>query len=424
MNLDPYELDAAARNQDATRQRTAKNREIAKKDLPENLTIASFTAYRQITASRLECLRQAKFDQPVISLYMNLSPDRQIRQKQIYLTLFNSLKHTALHENQSYLDQLAHRQKQAVEHDLLQIHEYLQHRFEPVQARSMALFKSVDQLAWLFTLPLPGHDYLAIDSDPYTMPLVVQSDKQRSVLVLHLELAQATFYRYWSGHISQLDVINSQVPDLSIDLSRPNKVQRHNYEHLNRHFKQACSRLGALSRRPGLSEIILMGDRRALDIFEKDCLTDDKQQQVITTLPYLPGSTEGEIAEQVQVALQDREVAEEGYYLDMIHRENGQNGIVKGLDEVISAQNRHLIRSLLVNMDLKQPGHYCDHDQYISTNEQICPMCERQMLKIDNVVEKLVELASQYQVDYKIIRQQSDQLDKFGGIAATMYDVQ
>src|SRR5690606_38048157 len=98
---------------------------------------------------------------------------------------------------------------------------------------------------------------------------------------------------------------------------------------------------------------------------------------------------------------------EEGYYLDMIQRESGQNGIIRGLNEVISAQNRHMVRSLLVDINLKQLGYYCDNDQYISTTENICPICERQMVEVDNVVEKLVELASRYQVDYKVIRQQS-----------------
>lgn len=424
MNQDPYELEAAARNQDATRQRTIKNKEIAKKDLPENLDTVNFDVYSQVTSSRLECLRGAKFDQPVISLYINLSPDRQVRQKQIYLTVFNSLKHTAMQENQAFLSQLSHHQRQSLEHDLLQIHEYLQHRFEPEQTRSLALFKSGNQISWLFSLPIPGHDYLAIDPDPYILPLVIQADEQHSAMVLQLGLDYATFYRYRSGKLIELDSIKSQVPDLSIDLSRPNKVQRHNYDHLNRHFKQIYERLGALNRKHGMLDVVLMGDTRAVEIFQHDYLANDKQLHIIATIPSVPGSSDGEKAEQVYSALQQQEVAEEGYYLDMIERENGRDGIVKGLNEVISAQNRHMIRSLLVNMELKQTGFYCNRDQYISTSEDTCPICEQRMLEIDNVVEKIIELASEYQIDYKIIRQQSEQLDKFGGIAATMYEVQ
>ena len=181
--------------------------------------------------------------------------------------------------------------------------------------------------------------------------------------------------------------------------------------------------MSTLARRYDLAEAVLMGEERIGNLFIKDNLMHT-QPSTITQLSYLPGSTEGEMATQVYDALQQNEVAEEGYYLDMINREGGRDGIVAGLDEVISAQNRHLIRSLLVDKELKQPGYYCDHDQYIATDGATCPICERQMLAIDNVVDKLVELASQYQVDYKIIRQRQDELLKFGGIAGTMYDIQ
>src|SRR5690606_40351518 len=119
-----------------------------------------------------------------------------------------------------------------------------------------------------------------------------------------------------------------------------------------------------------------------------------------------------------------KEVAEEDYYLDMLHKEEGQNGLIKGLDEVISAQNRHMVRSLIVDKDLKQKGYYCDHDNFVSTDAASCPLCGREMLMIENVVDKIVELASHFQVDYKVIRQNTDQMEEFGGIAATMYDVQ
>jgi hypothetical protein len=424
MNLDPYELDAKARDDNATRERTAKNKEVQKTQLPHSIPKYDFSLFRQVNMSRLECLTKGKFDSPVISLYINLSPERLLRQKDVFLTVFNSLKHTAFQENKAFIESLSHQQQMQVEDDFTVIQHYLQSNFDATDTKSIALFKSGAELQWMFNLPIPGDDYLAIDPDPYTLPLIVHLDEQRTALAVHVEVDHASFYAYRSGSLRQLDAIKSQVPDLSLDISRPNKVQRHNYEHLNRHFKSVCDKLSRLARRHDLSDLVLIGDERVINNFQKDCLTPDVQQRVIAALPYHPGSTEGELAEQIQQELQRHEVAEEGYYLDMIHRENGRDGIIKGLDEVISAQNRHMIRSLLVDKELKQPGYFCDHDQYISTTENICPMCERQMLAIDNVVDKIVELASHYQVDYKIIRQRQEEISQFGGIAATMYDVQ
>jgi hypothetical protein len=329
-----------------------------------------------------------------------------------------------MQENQPYLDRITHQHKKSIEQDLLQIQEFLQHRFDPSVARSIALFKSDEQLSWLFTLPAPGQDYLAIDPDPYTLPLTLSRDKQQSVLVVKLEIGITSYYSYRNGALGLLEAIKSQVPDLSLDKSRPNKVQRHNYAHLQQHFKKSAERLNQLAKRHNLYQILLVGDDRVIANFKHDCMDLDKQERVVATLPLTPGTSQAELAQRVYDTMEEQEVAMEGYYLDMIQKEDGQNGLVKGLNEVISAQNRHLVRSLLVDKDLKQPGYYCNHDKYLSTDSSTCPLCGRQMLMIDNVVDKLIELASQYQVDYKIFHQQTEQLNEYGGIAATMYEVQ
>ena len=419
MNQDPYEFDAKARNDQTSRDRTAKNKQVLKNHHSPSLAKLNFSQYRRVTPSRIDCLTKGQYAHPVVSLYLNISSDRTLQQKDIYQTLFNSLKHTALQERKTYLDSLDHEQHQSLDNDLMLIQQYLQD-LDITDSKSVVLLKSNFDLQWEFHLNTPGYDYLSIDSGPYILPLLMQLDEQHTALVAHIEVDQARLYRYQSNSLKLLETIKSSVADLSLDASRPNKVQRHNYDLLNRHFKRVAQAMSALARRYDLPETVLIGDERIRNLFVKDSLTHT-QSSSVTHLPHLPGSTEGEMAEQVYQALQQNEVAEEGYYLDMINREDG---VVAGLGEVISAQNRHLIRSLLIDKELKQPGFYCDHDQYIATDDATCPICERHMMAIDNVVDKLVELASQYQVDYKIIRQRQDELLKFGGIAGTMYDIQ
>lgn len=424
MNLDPYELDAQARNKDAKRDRTAKNKEVQKTQLPRTRLKANFTTYNLVTSSRLECLTEARLPQPVISLYINLTPDRLQRQKDVFLTVFNSLKHTAMQENQEYIESLPSTEQRSIEDDMWLVHHYLQEDFEATGAKSLAIFKSGQDLEWVFKLSTPGNDYLGIDPDPYTLPLMVNKDQQQNALVVQLEVNQATFFSYRSGVLRRLDSFKSQVPDLSIDVSRPNKVQRHNFDHLNRHLKDSCDRLEDLSRQHKLTDVVLIGDERVLQLFQNDCLSNAQQKQIIATLSIKPGSTDGEISEQVQQEIQKHEVAEEGYYLDMIQKEGNRDGVITGVNEVISAQNRHLIRSLVVDQDLKLPGYYCQYDRFISMDEGNCPLCDRSMDEIDNVIDKLVELASQYKVDYKIIRERSEDMEPYGGIVATMYEIQ
>src|SRR5690606_17851029 len=144
-------------------------------------------------------------------------------------------------------------------------------------------FKSGDALQRVYKLGIPGDDYLSVDPDPYTLPLMVSLDEQRTALVLHLEVNAARFYKYHSGKVQLLETIKSQVPDLSLDISRPNKVQRHNYDHLNRHLKEACAKLTTRSQKLGVHDLVLIGDDRILNIFQEDCLPNDKRNQVIAT---------------------------------------------------------------------------------------------------------------------------------------------
>ena len=423
MNQDPYEFEARVKNDNAERERTAKNKEVKKTQLPHTRLSANFKTFRQIQPNQLDFLRNTTFDQPVISLYINLSPDRLQRQKDVFLTVFNSLKHTSLQDNEAYLAELDHDSRQSVEDDLWLIQEYLQSEIDTTNARSLVMLKSGDQLQWIIAPAMPGTDYLAIDPDPYTLPLTMDLDRHRTALVVEVGQGVSEFYRYYNGNLRHLEAVKNQVPDISVDVSRPNKVQRHNQHHLQRHFKDTCSSLDKYVARYKSDNIIVLGEERTTSIFFEECLSDDKQQKVLATIPSSPGEDEGQMLARVEEVLHEKEVADVGYYLDMISREGGRDGIIKGLEEVVSAQNRHMVRTLLVDKELKQPGFFCPQDKYISTSEPECPLCGQSMDRIENVVEKLVELANQFNIDYKIVREHQGELAKFDGIAATMYEV-
>ena len=112
MNQDPYEFDAKARNDQTSRDRTAKNKQVLKNHRSPSLAKLNFSQYRRVTPSRIDCLTKGQYAHPVVSLYLNISSDRTLQQKDIYQTLFNSLKHTALQERKTYLDSLDHEQHQ------------------------------------------------------------------------------------------------------------------------------------------------------------------------------------------------------------------------------------------------------------------------------------------------------------------------
>ncbi len=74
---------------------------------------------RSITDSDLRRLITADFDQPVVSLYINLSPDDAVAPgKAARLELLNSMRHSELAARRYLVDELAPIQKELLERDL------------------------------------------------------------------------------------------------------------------------------------------------------------------------------------------------------------------------------------------------------------------------------------------------------------------
>lgn len=383
-----------------------------------------FKEHSAITKNKLRQLVERHYQHPVISLYIDLSPDRLLRERKVYVTVFNSLKHTATITHRQFLNTLSHQDRLSIREGMVHIHAYLAHQFDAANARSLAIFYAKQELQEVYALSSPGRDYLAIDSDPYTLPMEAILDVEQNLLIARLDQNQADIYQYRTGQLQVLDTITADRPDsidISMDKSRPNKVQRHEQDMLHQFLKKVTDRLAALSHQTAITKIVLSGDRRIMSHFEHHELPQHFRQNLLAILPYSPHQSEAEMLNQIRQAIECQQVKEEGYYLDMLHHEDGRDSLIKGLDQVLSAQNRFLVRSLVVDEDFKKPGFYCRQDMYLATHAGNCPICNKPLAAIDNVVDKLIELARQYHMDYKVLHAHKTDLDEYGGIAAAIY---
>src|SRR6202022_2347574 len=68
-------------------------------------------AGRLISGHELRELAGTAYGQPVISLYLNLTPDKVGRESRVYLSVFNSMRHSALAARQDLIDGLSAQQR-------------------------------------------------------------------------------------------------------------------------------------------------------------------------------------------------------------------------------------------------------------------------------------------------------------------------
>src|ERR1700682_6536326 len=98
---------------------------------------------------------------PVITVYLNFSGERLVRDHPLFLTVFDSLRHGELEARKPYIESLPHAQRLRVPEDLADVHAFLE-GFEPRGARAIVIFKQGARLNRVLQLPVRVAESLSI----------------------------------------------------------------------------------------------------------------------------------------------------------------------------------------------------------------------------------------------------------------------
>jgi len=203
---------------------------------------------------------------PVITLYLNFSGERLVRDHPLFLTVFDSLRHGELDARKPYIESLPHAQRLRVPEDLAEVHAFLD-GFQPAGARALVIFKQGARLNRVMPLPVRVADSLTIDVDPYIQPLEAILEEQRRVLVVDLSKEKASVSLYELGYEESLASIKALEPSDSDDASRPGNGQGRRLTHLQWHLKSSALLADRLFREKGADLVALIGEeRRGLEV--------------------------------------------------------------------------------------------------------------------------------------------------------------
>src|SRR6266852_706799 len=232
-------LEERERRVRGTRTTTAMAR--AAEQIPERETLTAAFAERPfINREDLKSIARQHYERPVITFYLNFSPERLVRvDPPVFVSVFHSLRHQALEARKAHVEALPREQRLGIPEDLRDIETFLE-AYQPSGARSLVVFKSGSQLNRVMPLPVRVADSLTIDADPYVEPLEAIMEEQHRVLVVELAKEKTTFFLYELGFEEQIHSIRSFVPSDTVDAGRPGKVQRHRLTHLQWHFKSSA----------------------------------------------------------------------------------------------------------------------------------------------------------------------------------------
>jgi hypothetical protein len=383
----------------------------------DNLKTA-FTERSFISREELRNIARDHDEGPVLTLYLNFSGERLVRDHPLFLTVFDSLRHGELEARKPYIESLPHAQRLRVPEDLADVHAFLE-GFEPEGARAIVVFKQGARLNRVMPLPVRVADSLTIDIDPYIEPLEAIFEEQRRVLTVELSKEKTAISVYELGYDEPVGAIKDFVPSDSVDASRPGKVQRHRLTHLQWHLKSSAQLTSRLFEEKRCDLLAVFGEEGLVKEFE-DYLPKALRERLLTHLRLSPDANPNQRREAIGRALSEERKREEEVALNELGFFKGHGRLAAGLETVIDAANLFLMRQLFLDDQLARAGYVCRSHHFLSLTAGACPFDNAPLLPAENVIDELVEIARLHGVEVMLVMYRQDLLGPYEGVAAVL----
>jgi len=355
---------------------------------------------------------------PVITLYLNFSGERLVRDHPLFLTVFDSLHHGELDARKPYIESLPHAQRLRVPEDLAEVHAFLD-GFQPEGARAIVIFKQGARLNRVMPLPVRVADSLTIDVDPYIQPLEAILEEQRRVLVVDLSKEKTSVSLYELGYEEPLASIKAFEPSDSDDASRPGKGQGRRLTHLQWHLKSSALLADRLFREKGADLVALIGEEGLVKEFE-DYLPKAIRERLLARLGLSPDDRTNKRRAALEDALAEARRRDEEAALAELGFYKGHGRLAVGLELVIDAANLFLMRQLYLDDRLTRAGYVCRTHHFLSLTAGACPFDNQPLLPAENVIDELVEIARLHGVQVMLVMSRQDLLGPYEGVAAVL----
>jgi hypothetical protein len=392
----------------------------AEEQVPEGKTLKEAFAQRPfINRADMRAIARQSYERPVISLYLNFSPERLVRaDRPVFLSYFSSLRHQTLETRKAYIDSLPHAQRLGVPEDLREVQEFLE-GYEPAGERALVIFKSGTQLNRVMPLPVRVADSLTIDADAFVEPLEAIMEEEHRVLVLDVALDRTIFSVYELGYEESLQVVSEELPKEARDALRADIEDRHRQTHVIWQFKAAAQLADRLFRERGCDLVALIGEDIVVKEFE-EYLPKGLHERIFARLALARDVEPNQRRAALEGALAEQRKREEDAELDELGFFKGHDRLASGLQMVINAANLFLMRRLYVSSDLAVAGFACRNHHYLSLTPGPCPFDGQALLDSEDVIDELIEFARLHGVEVMIVEQRQDLLAPYGGIAAVL----
>ncbi|MCF8104223.1 MAG: hypothetical protein K9K64_01960 [Desulfohalobiaceae bacterium] len=362
-----------------------------------------------------ELIARRNQEEPIISLYLNLSRPQQRS------TEVNSMLHTSLQKVKS--DDRFSREQQKSLQDLSRKIDAAFHggkiRLEP-RSRTLALFVGTDGFWKEVQFPvIVSHSQVHVSFSPYTRPLTALKNVFTRYAVLVTDSRQARIFTLFMGDIENRHdhFVKDEVPDrvrakasLASGGGRvmgasgggepvtsgigDQKIQRHIQDHVQHHLRNAAEKALYVCKDSGFERLILASTEDYLISSLRNHLHSYLQQRYIAAFKADPEEHTDKLRKKALGVIRTWEQEQEEQTVNRILEENHAAGLaVLGTEPVLEALGFGQVHTLVLENDLKLGGYVCDQDGTLSTYLEKCPACSQNMRKTEDLTEEMIEEA-------------------------------
>ena len=325
-------------------------------------------------------------------------------------------------KNTTYFKQLSEDEQHSVLADFDRILKWFNEEFDSSQFLSSICFSSQDAGLWeTINLKQPLNNELVVQPKPYIRPLTTLFSTYRNYAVVLIDKAKARILESRLGeyieHFYIKDNITESVKAGGFKGREERRVERNIHQAVIRHYKQVAKMALELNQKFNFNWIILVGRKETLSEFQNH-LHNYVASKIQAKVYVEPSAPLNDVLERVKLTEEKaREKFEKNLLKELNYKKQINQG-VEGIQAVLFAIGKNLIKTLIIQEDFKIKGVFCRNCNYLGLKpESECPQCGEDLERTNDIVEHLLHLVLVQGVNIEYMK---NSLSEHGGITAVL----
>ncbi len=278
--------------------------------------------------------------------------------------------------------------------DLRRIEEYVRRGIDRSATRGLAMFACSAHGLWeVVRLPVPVRSRVVIDAAPALGQLELVVQHHPSVGVLLADRQRARIFVFDLGELTEWSELFEELPRDYDERGRQDTgdTQHHVDELASQHLRHAAAVAWHVWKDHGFEHLVLAAPEEvthALAGALHPYLRDRLAARVV--LPVT--ASQDEVWAAALDAQRSVRLAEQAAWVARLREavSSGRKGVA-GLGPVLAAVGERRVERLLVSEGFAQAGWRCGQCGRLAAVGRVCPVCNHEMERLDDVVEHAIE---------------------------------